>query len=301
MLDLDDETGIDELVRKELIVPVREFGLELDRARVRVDLVVYCHKGAGCEFLLMVPVVRLDRKPHSAPVLAQYLREIVFGEGKDHRDRLHLGDHRKPACVVRMNDVARVHLAQPDAAADRRNDARIDQLQFGVVDLALVGLYRSFILTYQGFLSIELLAGDQIFLDQVLEPHQVDFGIVEQSLIAGHGPLCLAQLHLEGPRIDFGQEFAFAYDLAFPEKDLRQLSVDAGLYRDGVHRRDRPETGQINAEIVLLHGNGHDRHSPAQSQAPAGRRVRLFDRPGQRTGTPRQPRDRLWPLLSTNG
>ena len=35
VLDFDDETGIDELVRKELIVPVREFGLELDRARVR--------------------------------------------------------------------------------------------------------------------------------------------------------------------------------------------------------------------------------------------------------------------------
>ena len=58
-----------------------------------------------------------------------------------------------------VNDVARIHLAQADPAADRGGDPAVDQLQPGAVDLSLVDLDRPIELADQGLLGISCCLG----------------------------------------------------------------------------------------------------------------------------------------------
>ena len=130
--------GIDELVREELVVLVGELRPELDGAAVGVDLVVQGEQIPGGQLPALLPVIGLHRQVGLHPEPVQQLRQIILRDGENHRDGLDLGDHRQPGGIGGVDDVARVHQAQPDAAADGRGDLGVDQLQLGVVDLPLV-------------------------------------------------------------------------------------------------------------------------------------------------------------------
>ena len=75
---------------------------------------------------------------------------------------------------------------------------------------------------------------------------EVDLSVLEQGLIAGHLSLCLGQLHLEGTRVDFGQQIAVANNVAFLEGDLHQLAVNAALNCHSVERRHGTQAVEIN-------------------------------------------------------
>ena len=47
------------------------------------------------------------------------LCEIVFRNAENHRNRLKLRDDYQRGGAVRLNDVARIHQAKPDAPVDR--------------------------------------------------------------------------------------------------------------------------------------------------------------------------------------
>src|SRR5229473_175919 len=64
-----------------------------------------------------------------------------------------------------MHDVAGIHEAKTDAAADRRSDAGIGELELGVVNLALIRGNGPINLANQCALSIELLLGDDALLE----------------------------------------------------------------------------------------------------------------------------------------
>ena len=78
-----------------------------------------------------------------------------------------------------MDDVAGIHLAQPDATANRRSNASISKLQSGIVDSALVRLDRTLVLPHQCLLRIDLLFRDRILCEQHLVAFEVDMRILE--------------------------------------------------------------------------------------------------------------------------
>jgi uncharacterized membrane protein len=49
------------------------------------------------------------------------------------------------------------------------------------------------------------------------------------------------QLHLEGPRIDLGEQISATDELSFMKNHPHQLPVDTRTHGDGVEGHDRPE------------------------------------------------------------
>ena len=178
-----------------------------------------------------------------------HARQRVFGNREHDADGRELRDHDDAVGVAGAHDVARVHLAQADAAADRGDDPRVRELQLRVVDAALVGLHRGLVLAHQRLLRVDLLAGNRILLEQRAIARDVDPRVLEQRLVARELPGGERQLHLERPGIDLGQEVARLHHLAFLEGDLHQLAVHAAPDDDGVQRasRCRARTGRCRA------------------------------------------------------
>ena len=104
-----------------------------------------------------------------------------------------------------------------DAAADRRGDARIGELQLRAVDRALVRLHRALVLAHQRLLRVDLLLRDRVLREQRPVALEVDLRVLEQRLVLGHLADGLRQLHLERPRIDLGEQVAGLDDLPFAE------------------------------------------------------------------------------------
>jgi len=260
-LGVQEQAGVDELVGEQLSVGVREQRLEPHGAGARIDLVVDRQQGPRGEPPLLLAVVGLDRQAFPGLQLVEQPRQAVLGDREDHGDGLKLGDRHQPVRIGRANDVARVHQAQPDSTADRRGDAAVGQLELGHVDLSLVELDDAFVLVRQRLLGIELLLRDRILGPQPAVPLHIEPGVLEERLVAHHLSLGLGQLHLEGPRVDLGQQLAALDELALPEQDLHQLAVDAALDGDGVERRDGAEAVEVDGDVPLSRRHRHHRHA----------------------------------------
>ena len=163
-----------------------------------------------------------------------------------------------PFASAGAHDVARVHLAQADAAGDRGDHARIRELQLRVVDVALVGLHRGLVLAHERLLRVDLLLRNRILREQRAIALDVDARVFEQRLVARQLSAGERELHLEGTRIDLGEEIALLHHLALLEGDLHQLAVDAAPDDDGVQRRHRAEREQVDVERALAHRRGDD-------------------------------------------
>ena len=103
--------------------------------------------------------------------------------------------------------VARVDLAQADAAGDRRGDAAVDEIEPGVVDLRLVGLDRALVLaTSDAWVSTA--ARDRVCCDQRLVAREVELRVLEQRLVLASVPCACCERDLIGPRVDLGEQVA---------------------------------------------------------------------------------------------
>ena len=149
------------------------------------------------------------------------------GNREHDADGLQLRDHHDAVRVRRAHDVARVHLPQAHAPADRRHDPGVRELQLGVGDPALVGLHRGFVLPHQRLLGVDLLAGDRVLREQRAVALEVQARVLEQRLVARELPGGQRELDLERPRIDLGEEVARLDHLALLEGDAHDLAVDA--------------------------------------------------------------------------
>ena len=130
---------------------------------------------------------------------------MILGKGEDNRNGLQLGDDEQAIRVGRVNNISDIDEPQPDPAADRRSDVRINELQLGVINLCLVGFDRAFELTHLRLLGVELLARNYAFFEQQLVALVVDLNVLELGLILGKLPFGLLQLYFERPRIDFDE------------------------------------------------------------------------------------------------
>src|SRR5439155_23248643 len=112
-------------------------------------------------------------------------RQLVLRQGEDDRDRLQLGYDDDAVRITRLDVIAGVNLAQPDAAGDRRDDTAIGQVQLLGVDLRLIGLHDRRLLLHRRRLSIQGLAGDRVLCDERLIALQIDLGVFQRRLILG--------------------------------------------------------------------------------------------------------------------
>src|SRR5882757_7620514 len=234
------QANIDELIRPKGKIAIVEFALETDRPGSGIDLIVDGYKLARRKFSLIVTAVGFDRQLLVFHVL-EHFRKTVFRECKQRGDGLHLRNDDKPVWIRRTNHVALIREPQPDPAAQRSCNLAINQLQFFVVNLRLVGAYSSLQLSYGRILRVHLLLRDHALFMQLVIPCKVNSGVVELGLVAGQLSLHLLQGHLERPGIDFGQEIAFPNKLALLENDLLELPIDSAFHGDSVEWGHRTE------------------------------------------------------------
>src|SRR6266699_15125 len=186
-----------------------------------------------------------------------------------------------------MHDVPDIDEAETDAAADRRSDAGIGELEFGVVNQALIRCNGAIKLTNQCGLGIELLLRDDAFFKEQLITLKIDFCILPLRLVFSKLSLSLLKLDLEGTGINLGEKISFVDKLTFLKRDAAELAIDATANRDGVEGGDRAKAIEIDGQIATL-GGGHDnRHDQAACAEPPA----LAGRPGRggvycRTGVP---------------
>ena len=87
-----------------------------------------------------------------------------------------------------MHDVADIDEAETDAAADRRSDAGIGELEFGVVNQALIRCNGAIKLANQCGLRIELLLRDDAFFKEQLITLKIDLCILPLRLVLASCP-----------------------------------------------------------------------------------------------------------------
>ena len=125
VLGVDEHMDVDELIREENVVVVRENGFELVRTRRRIDLVVDGGEFAVGNFGGVVAIVGLHGEHASATDFDNHLLKLILRQGEDDGNRLQLGDDEKSSGISGVHDVSDIHETQSYAAADRRRDAGI--------------------------------------------------------------------------------------------------------------------------------------------------------------------------------
>ena len=130
---------------------------------------------------------------------------------------------------------------------------------------------------HQCLLRSDLLLGDRVLAEQGAVAFQVDFGVLQQGLVARELAFILHELSQQRSRIDLGQQVAGAHVLTFLESDAHQLSIHLGVYRHRVDRGDTSQPAQIDVDVARLRrGDDHGcRAVGIETLASAARLLRL--------------------------
>ncbi len=149
--------------------------------------------------------------------------------------------------------VARVDIADAGHAIDRRDDARVVQVDLG---RAHGGLVRRHCRRQVGHVVAEgihvelgdVALGDQrvVALERALRRGEQGFVL----LLLGRG---LVIGGLEGAGVDLRQQLALLHFLAFLEVDGQQLAAHLRVHRHGVERLHGAKRGEIDRHILLDH------------------------------------------------
>src|SRR5579883_1457680 len=297
---IEEQAGVDELVREEGAVLVGELSLEARGAGAGVDGIVDRQQLPGGDAPLEIAVPGLDGEILAGVPPFHDLGEVILRHVEENGDRLKLRDGRHAVGIGGMHDVARIDQAKADAAVELGYDAAVDQLQLDILDGAFVGLDDAFVrfdgalgLTNGGGLGIGLLAGNDTLGCQFVVAALVGAGVFKRGLVAGELPLRLGQLafrlnelRLIRARVDFGQQVAFMNELALLERYADQFAVHAGADRDRVISRYRTQAGKINAEVAAAHRRGNDGNGTHSLLGWSRRRRRALLGAGRMRGLP---------------
>ena len=194
--------------------------------------------------------------------------QLFFRRGEDDGDRLDLRDRHDAGLRRGIDDVADIDLAQADDARDRRLDLGVVELGLGVENGRIVGGDLRGQLRHRGTLGVGLLPGREFA--ELGVALQIEIGVGEVGLVLRLLGLGLIERRLVGARIDFGEQVALIDQLAFLERDLVDLAVDAGPHLHGIEALNGAEPGQVDRKIGLLDrrdgdGNGSGRGISARS------------------------------------
>jgi hypothetical protein len=86
--------------------------------------------------------------------------KLRLRHGKADVDRIDLGDHHHAVGVRRREVVADIHLANADAARNRRLDRGVIKIEHRRADGGAIGGHGADELAHRGALGVHLLAGD---------------------------------------------------------------------------------------------------------------------------------------------
>ena len=243
------------------MVRVGEARLQLHRAGLRIDLVVGGGERAVGELRRLLAVPGFHRDDVTRLQALHHRGKQVLRNGIEHGDRLELRDDDDAVGVAGVHDVAGIDLPQAEAAADRRGDARIGELQPRVLHLTRVHADRAFVLAHERSLGVDLLLGDRILLEERVVALEVEPRVLEERPVARELSLGLLELHLEGARIDLGKELALLHKMAFLEEHAHELAIDAGLHRHCAQRCHGAEPIDDDVDVALCRRHGNDRRA----------------------------------------
>src|SRR5471032_2366817 len=243
------QAHVDELAGEQRELGVGEARLGLDGAGLRVDLVVERGEMAGVERIDAGAVQRHGRQHVAGDGALLHFRHIVLRDGEFDVDRRQLGDGGQAVGVTGADQVTDIDGAQADAAADRRDDLGVAQVQARRTFGRDVGLDGAVELLDQRGLRVDVLQRDRVLLEQGLIARQRQLGDVELRLVALALAGGLQQRHLELARVDLGQHLAGLDHLALGEQNLLQNARHLRAHRRGGRRRDRAEGVQHHRHI----------------------------------------------------
>src|SRR5215831_8475136 len=92
-LYIHEKTGVNELIREQRILFVVEYCFKPRSTCSRIDLVIEREQAASGDLGLAATVISLDRQMLACSELGKDVLQVVFRDGKKHRDRLNLRDH----------------------------------------------------------------------------------------------------------------------------------------------------------------------------------------------------------------
>src|SRR5262249_42620215 len=100
------------------------------------------------------------------------------------------------------DEVARIDETKADAAAERRDDVTVDQVQVRAVDVGLIRFDGRLGLRDRRALRLQNLLRDRVLRDQLLIPPQIDLRVLQRRLIFQELCLRLFELNLKRAWID---------------------------------------------------------------------------------------------------
>jgi hypothetical protein len=255
---VDEQAHVHELIREENIVGIVENRLEPIGAGGGIDLIVDGEQFARGNLFGIVAVKGFDGKLNSGTQLGIDLGKLVLRQAEEHGDRLKLSDEHQAIDVGGVHNIAGVNQTEADTTADGRSDVGKGELQFGVVNLALVRGDRAIKLANQCRLRVELLLRDDAFLEEELEALKIDLGILALRLILGELALGLFELDLKGPRVNLDEKIPLLNVLTFLKRHVDDLTVHAAANGYRVICVDVSQSVEVNGKIAMMRRGNDD-------------------------------------------
>src|SRR5437899_13002423 len=109
----------------------------------------------------------------------------------------------------------------------------------------------AFILRDRSSLEIDLLFGNESFLQQQLITLLFHLCRLKLRLVASQLSFGLGELNLERTFVDFGEQFPLLNKLTFTKFDILDLAVHAASHEDGVVGCGRSRSTQVNGHVKL--------------------------------------------------
>ena len=247
---VDQQPDIDELVRKQRRIRIREGRAQLERAGRQVDLIVERGEFAHGELAHIGAIEGRHAHRRARVQPARDSGEIVLGGREYDADRVYLRDDHDAGGVAGGHVISGIDLPQADAPRNGRNYARVAYVHPGRIDLRLIAGHGALVLGHHEDLIIDLLAGDRILLLEGLVAGEIRLRLLIIGGVLVERALRLRQGGFIGRRIDLGEEIPGLDQLAFREADPQKLAGDLGFYRDGRERRNRAESVERDGHVA---------------------------------------------------
>ena len=279
------ELDIGELIGKQSPLFVVQDGLDLQGRGRHIDGVVGGEQAALGQDLALVPVVGHHGEGR---VGAQFLLDqghMGLGDREHHGHRLGLGDGDDPSRIRASHQRAQIDAFQAQTPLDRRRHFGVADIEFGRVNLGLVGLHGAFELLDQGLLGVELLLGDGVLGPQFFVALGIQLRVVKQSRVFVELAQGLGQSHVISPGVHLRQHFARLDHFALLKPNGLEFTVDLGANRGRVHGGQGSNGVERQVDVHALNRRGTHRLGPTSSPKPTAKAPESTAGPGSTWST----------------
>src|ERR1700722_8316787 len=165
----------------------------------------------------VVAVPRLNRDANALPETRTRLGQAVLRNAEQDRDGLKLRNDQYPGSIRGMNHISWIDQTQTGNARDGRRDLRVNQLEFCVLDVGLIGSYAAFELRNYAGRPVDLRFGNRVLRQQLFIAFELGARVLKGRLVARQLPLSLSKLDLIRLGVDRGQHLTGLNETPFSE------------------------------------------------------------------------------------